>query len=97
MTHVADQLVTHLQPLLEKRLRRPVKPSVIRQHLTVFCNCLIENPSFDTQTKDYLTTPVKVGDDCEHENMILVVMMMMMMMMMNGIVIFIMITIPISY
>lgn len=60
LTYLTDQLVTHLQPLLEKRLKRSVKPSLIRQHLSVFCNCLIENPTFDTQTKDFLTTSVKV-------------------------------------
>lgn len=61
VSHLQDQLVAGIQPLLEKRLKRPVKPSVIRQHLSVFCSCLIENPSFDTQTKEFLTTPAKVG------------------------------------
>ena len=61
VTHLVEQLVAGTQPLLEKRLKRPVKPSVIRPNLSVFCSCQIENPSFDTQTKEFLTTPVKVG------------------------------------
>ena len=64
LTYLTDQLVSHLQPLLEKRLKRSVKPLLIRQHLSVFCNCLIENPTFDTQTKDFLTTSVKVTLTC---------------------------------
>jgi DNA topoisomerase-2 len=32
----------------------------------IFVNCNIENPSFDSQTKEYLTTPVsKFGSKCE--------------------------------
>lgn len=61
VSHLLDQLVAGIQPILEKRLKRPVKPSLIRPNLSVFCSCLIENPTFDTQTKEFLTTPVKVG------------------------------------
>ena len=33
----------------------PPKPAQIKNHLWVFVNCLIENPSFDSQTKETLT------------------------------------------
>ena len=35
---------------------KTIKPFQIKQHLFVFVNCLIENPSFDSQTKETLTT-----------------------------------------
>ena len=41
-------------------MKRDVKPSLIRQHLCVFCNCLIDNPSFDSQAKELLTTSSRV-------------------------------------
>ena len=32
----------------------------------LFVNCVIENPSFDSQTKDYMNIPVsKFGSKCE--------------------------------
>lgn len=33
-----------------------VKPFQIKSHLFIFVNCLIENPAFDSQTKDTLTS-----------------------------------------
>ena len=60
LSYLTDHIISQLQPVLERRLKRPVKPSTIRQHLCVFCNCLIENPTFDSQTKEFLTTNSKV-------------------------------------
>ena len=31
------------------------KPHQIKQHMWIFVNCLIENPSFDSQTKENMT------------------------------------------
>ena len=62
LTYLTDHIVAQLQPAVERRLKRSVKPSLIRQHLCVFCNCLIENPTFDSQTKECLTTNSKVGN-----------------------------------
>lgn len=61
VTYLTDQIVSRIQPMLEKKLKRDVKPLLIRQHLCVFCNCLIDNPSFDSQTKELLTTSSRVG------------------------------------
>lgn len=60
LAYLTDHIVAQLQPAIERRLKRAVKPSLIRQHLCVFCNCLIENPTFDSQTKECLTTNSKV-------------------------------------
>ena len=37
----------------------------VRNHIWVFVNCLIENPSFDSQTKDNMTLQAKsFGSKC---------------------------------
>ena len=32
-----------------------MKPNHVKSHLKVFVNCLVENPAFDSQTKEYMT------------------------------------------
>lgn len=59
-THVAyvtDQLVTALLDATKKKDKKAVqlKPHQVKSHLWVFINCLIENPSFDSQTKENMT------------------------------------------
>ncbi|CDJ33845.1 DNA topoisomerase II, putative [Eimeria mitis] len=42
-----------------------IKPPHVKQHLWVFVKCLIENPAFDSQTKETLTTTVsRFGSKC---------------------------------
>ena len=42
-----------------------LKPFHIKGHLWVFINCLIENPSFDSQTKENMTLkPKSFGSQC---------------------------------
>jgi len=48
-----------------KKEKVDVKPSIIKEQLHIFLNCTIVNPSFDSQTKDYLNTPPsKFGSSC---------------------------------
>ena len=58
-THVnfiTDQLVEKIQEkLLKKDKKLNVKPFQIKAHLWIFVNALIENPTFDSQTKETLT------------------------------------------
>merc|ERR1719387_488123 len=43
-----------------------IKPNHVKNHLSVFVNCLIENPTFDSQTKETLTLKQsKFGSTCE--------------------------------
>ena len=43
-----------------------VKPAAIKEQLALFIRCDIENPAFDSQTKDYMNTPMaKFGSSCE--------------------------------
>ncbi|KXN89810.1 DNA topoisomerase 2 [Leucoagaricus sp. SymC.cos] len=56
--YVADQLSKHIMTAVSKKNKgAPVKPAQIRNHLWLFVNALIENPTFDSQTKETLTLP----------------------------------------
>jgi len=66
--HVTDQLVDVLIKKVKAKNKggMEIKPSMIKNHLWVFIKCLIENPVFDSQTKDTLTTKQnKFGSKCE--------------------------------
>lgn len=55
-----------MERILKKNKSAGVKPFQIKSHLWVFVNALIENPAFDSQTKETLTTkPSAFGSKCE--------------------------------
>ena len=42
-----------------------VKPFQVKAHLSLFVNCLIENPCFNSQIKEVLTTSASIfGSQC---------------------------------
>ena len=55
--YVTGQVTKKLSELIKKRRKLEVKPSQIRDCLFVFVRAVIPNPTFDSQTKDTLTTP----------------------------------------
>lgn len=71
--YICDKVVAYLQTALKRKNKKdiPIKPQIIKNYLYIACNCLIENPSFDSQTKETLTTkrpvwvlllvPMKIG------------------------------------
>ena len=50
---------------LETKKKTKVKPSLVKDHLAVFVECLVENPSFSSQTKEVLTSaaPCSLSED----------------------------------
>lgn len=65
--HVTDLLVKNLTEALKKRNKSGVqiKPFQIKNHMWVFVNCLIVNPTFDSQTKENMTLQAKnFGSKC---------------------------------
>ena len=66
VNHVTDQLVEAILKAVQKKNKGvAVKPHHVKNHLSVFVNCLIENPAFDSQTKETLTTRAKsFGSTC---------------------------------
>ena len=66
--YVVGQIVNGVAAFIQKRkkLAEPPRSAFIKSRLFVFINASIENPSFDSQTKDMLTTiPSKFGSRFE--------------------------------
>lgn len=66
VAYIADQIVSGIVDLVKKKNKAaPVKPFQIKNHLWVFVNCLVENPAFDSQTKENMTLSAKkFGSKC---------------------------------
>ena len=59
---LVKQLIQKLTTHIEKKEKTKVKDNYIKNYLRVFINSTIENPSFDSQTKERLiTAPSKFG------------------------------------
>lgn len=58
--YITDQIVEQLVEIVKKKRKDTViKPSYVKQNLFVFVRCDIVNPTFNSQTKEELTTPIK--------------------------------------
>ncbi|XP_008436083.1 DNA topoisomerase 2-alpha isoform X2 [Poecilia reticulata] len=65
--YVADQVVGKLIEVVKKKNKAgvTVKPFQVKNHMWLFVNCLIENPTFDSQTKENMTLlQKKFGSTC---------------------------------
>ncbi|XP_007893690.1 DNA topoisomerase 2-beta isoform X2 [Callorhinchus milii] len=65
--YVVDQIVSKLIEIVKKKNKAgvSVKPFQVKNHLWVFVNSLIENPTFDSQTKENMTLQTKsFGSKC---------------------------------
>ena len=64
--YITGQIVKQITEMIEKKKKIKVPPQAIKEQLFMFLRCDIENPSFDSQTKEHMTTPVtKFGSSCE--------------------------------
>lgn len=64
--YIVNQIVKKISDMIEKKKKVKVKPTTIKEQLMVFVNCVIENPAFDSQTKDFMNTAVsKFGSTCK--------------------------------
>ena len=63
--HIMNQITRKLQDYIEKKKKIKVNLNAIKEQLILFLRCDVVNPSFDSQTKDYLNTPyAKFGSTC---------------------------------
>ena len=63
--YIMGQIVRKLCDYIEKKKKIKVNGSAIREQLILFLRCDVENPSFDSQTKDFMNTPsAKFGSNC---------------------------------
>ena len=64
--YLLNQLIRKLVAYIKKKKKVDVKTSTIKEQLMIFVRCDIENPTFDSQTKDYMNTPSNsFGTTCE--------------------------------
>uniref|UniRef100_A0A0K0F8B8 DNA topoisomerase 2 n=1 Tax=Strongyloides venezuelensis TaxID=75913 RepID=A0A0K0F8B8_STRVS len=62
--YITDQITANLIDTIKKKAGGAksgvnIKPFQVKNHIWVFVNCLIENPTFDSQTKENMTLQAK--------------------------------------
>jgi DNA topoisomerase-2 len=63
--YIMGQITRKLCDYIEKKKKIRVNPNSIKEQLILFLRCDIENPAFDSQTKDCMNTPSnKFGSSC---------------------------------
>ena len=63
---ILNQITRKLCEYIEKKKKVKVNANSIKEQLILFLRCDIENPAFDSQTKDFMNTPpAKFGSKCE--------------------------------
>ena len=64
--YILNQFVRKMSAFIKQKKKVDVKPNTIKEQIFLFVRCVIENPAFDSQTKDYMNTPVaSFGSTCE--------------------------------
>ena len=63
--YILNQIVKKMTAFILKKKKVSVKPTAIKEQLMLFLRCDIENPAFDSQSKDFMNTPIsKFGSSC---------------------------------
>jgi DNA topoisomerase-2 len=63
--YILTQITKKLVAYIEKKKKVVVNGNSIKEQLILFIRCDIENPAFDSQTKDFMNTPSsKFGSSC---------------------------------
>ncbi len=57
--YIMNQIVSQLREFFMKKHKVDIKPSELKNHMTLFLNSTVINPSFSSQTKEKLITEVK--------------------------------------
>jgi DNA topoisomerase-2 len=63
--YIMGQITRKLSDYIEKKKKVKVNLTSIKEQIVLFLRCDVENPSFDSQTKDFMNTPMnKFGSSC---------------------------------
>ena len=63
--YILNQITKKMINYIEKKKKVTVTSNSIKEQIILFVRCDIENPAFDSQTKDYMNTPLaKFGSTC---------------------------------
>jgi len=64
--YILNQITRKLADYIETKKKVKVNPSYIKEQLVMFVRCDIVNPVFNSQTKEYMNSPVaKFGSKCD--------------------------------
>jgi len=64
--YLLNQIVRKITAYIKLKKKVEVKANTIKEQLWLFVRCDIDNPTFESQTKDYMNTPVAAfGSACE--------------------------------
>jgi DNA topoisomerase-2 len=64
--YIVNQIIKKLTAYIKEKKHIDVKPASIKEQIMIFVNSTIENPAFDSQTKDYLNSAISnFGSSCE--------------------------------
>lgn len=65
--YVANQIANHIMGVVNRKNKNAnIKAHAVKNHLWMFVNALIDNPAFDSQTKETLTLrQSSFGSKCE--------------------------------
>ena len=64
--YITNQVTKKLSEYIHKKKKVTVKPPHIKENVFVFIRCLVNDPSFNSQVKEFLTTPMsKFGSKCD--------------------------------
>ena len=64
--YIMNQITSKLIKYIKDKKKVDVKPSTIKEQIMLFLRCDIENPNYDSQTKDFMNTPIpKFGSQCQ--------------------------------
>jgi DNA topoisomerase-2 len=59
LEYISNQVISEMRDFFQKKYKVDVKPSELKNHISIFINSTIVNPSFSSQTKEKLITEVK--------------------------------------
>ncbi len=63
--YIMNQIIKRLTSYIKEKKKVDVKPAAIKEQLFLFLRCDIENPGYDSQSKEYMNTPSsKFGSTC---------------------------------
>ena len=64
--YVTNQITKKLVEFIKKKKKINVKPTFVKENIMVFIKCFLDNPDFNSQTKEYMTSNrEKFGSKCE--------------------------------
>lgn len=57
--YILNQILSQMREFFQKKYKVDIKPSELKNHMVIFLNATVVNPSFSSQTKEKLITEIK--------------------------------------